>query len=76
MACYVLRHPTSLVPIVRAAWRLRRDGWWRQSPFLPVPGESYWAFRLQTAFGVSGEAPKPADVVAAAKWSVAPSTSR
>src|SRR5437588_9269780 len=34
--------------------RMARRGWWRRAPFLPVPGEQYWAFRLETAYGGAG----------------------
>ena len=39
-------------------------------PFLPVPGESYWRFRLVTAEGGDGtsEALEAADVVAYLRW--------
>jgi len=50
--------------------RLSRRGWWRRPPFLPVPGESYWRFRLVTAFGGSGASAemKRRDVVAYLQW--------
>ena len=31
--------------------RLARPRWWARRPFLPVPDEAYWQFRLVTAFG-------------------------
>jgi hypothetical protein len=50
--------------------RLSRRGWWHRSPFLPVPGEAYWHFRLVTAFGGSGDSAALAgpDVVAYLRW--------
>lgn len=50
--------------------RLARRGWWRRAPFLPVPGDAYWRFRLITAFGGTGEGAAPAvqDVVAYLQW--------
>lgn len=65
---YVLRHPRALPDLVVAAWRLRRGGWWHRWPFLPVPDDRYWAFRMSTALGRDGEM-QPIDVVAAATWS-------
>jgi hypothetical protein len=55
---------------VAALVRLSRRGWWRRPPFLPVPGEAYWNFRLVTAFGGSGEKAVLArhDVVAYLRW--------
>ena len=39
-------------------------GWWRRWPPLPVPDEALWRFRMETAYGGSGEAvPEAADVV-------------
>jgi hypothetical protein len=35
--------------------RMARRGWWHRAPFLPIPGEEYWQFRLVTAYGGSGE---------------------
>ena len=39
-------------------------------PFVPVPGEAYWHFRLVTAYGGDGETEEltPADVVAYLRW--------
>jgi hypothetical protein len=53
-----------------AVARLARRGWWHRSPFLPVPGEAYWHFRLVTAFGGSGDAAALSgpDVVAYLQW--------
>ena len=50
--------------------RLARRGWWRRPPFLPLPGDSYWHFRLVTANGGDGvsEPLEPADVVAYLRW--------
>ncbi len=42
--------PTAL----RAAADLRRTGWWRRPPFLPVPDPAWLRFRLVTAYGGEG----------------------
>jgi hypothetical protein len=34
--------------------RMAREGWWHRAPFLPLPGEAYWRFRLVTAYGGDG----------------------
>ena len=31
--------------------RFAPRGWWRRPPFLPVPDERYWRFRMETAYG-------------------------
>jgi hypothetical protein len=53
-----------------AARRMARRGWWRRAPFVPLPGEAYWRFRLVTAYGGDGEsrALAPSDVVAFLRW--------
>ena len=50
--------------------RLSRRGWWHRPPFLPVPGEAYWHFRLVTAFGGVGDSSALGgpDVVAYLEW--------
>ena len=30
---------------------MARRGWWRRRPLLPLPGEAYWHFRVETAYG-------------------------
>jgi hypothetical protein len=70
--------------VIRAVWlrprlwwsalgalrRMARRGWWRRAPFLPVPDEQYWRFRLETAYGGDGDAAAatPKDVVAYLRW--------
>jgi hypothetical protein len=52
------------------AMRLARPGWWHRWPLLPVPDEALWRFRMETAYGGSGEAvPEAADVVSFIGWS-------
>ncbi len=50
--------------------RMARRGWWHRAPFVPLPGEAYWRFRLETAYGGDGESGElsPADVVAFLHW--------
>ena len=66
----VLGHPSVWWAGVSALLRLARRGWWRRPPFLPVPGEAYWEFRLVTAFGGTGKdaAFTGEDVVAYLQW--------
>ena len=47
----VLRRPTLWWPAATAALRFAPRGWWRRAPFLPVPDERYWRFRMETAYG-------------------------
>jgi hypothetical protein len=50
--------------------RMARRGWWHRAPFVPVPGEAYWRFRLVTAYGGDGGTAEltPDDVVAFLRW--------
>jgi len=69
-ARYVVRHPSSVVALARAGWRLRRARWWRHVPFLPLPDSRYWDFRMATAYGDAGARPTPQALVEAARWSL------
>ena len=68
LARYLARHPRDIACVVRAAWRLRREHWWRHRPWLPLADRAYWEFRLTTANGSHGQL-DPAAVVAVARWS-------
>jgi hypothetical protein len=68
--CALLPHPSLWWAGIAALVRFSRRGWWRRPPFLPVPGESYWDFRLVTAFGGQGNevSLERHDVVAFLQW--------
>ncbi len=52
----VLPRPALWWAAAGALRRLARPGWWHRPPFVPLPGEGYWRFRLVTAYGGDGEA--------------------
>jgi hypothetical protein len=66
----LLAHPSLWWTGIAALARFSRRGWWHRPPFLPIPGQSYWDFRLVTAFGGDGSeaALEPRDVVAFLRW--------
>lgn len=66
----VLPRPELWWAALGAIWRLARRGWWRRPPFVPLPGEAYWRFRLVTAYGGTGEGQEltVSDVVAYLRW--------
>ena len=67
MAAVVVRPP--LWPTaVRQAVLLAPPGWWRRSPFLPLPHREYLAFRLETMYGGAAPHPEPGDVVDYLRW--------
>jgi hypothetical protein len=70
MARYLSRHPSKMPVVTRAGWRLRARQWWRRPPFLPLPGESYWHFRMITATGSTSATLSAHEVVNAATWSL------
>lgn len=48
--------------------RLASPGWWRRSPYLPIPDPEYLRFRLKTAYGDPRARPAPDEVVAYLQW--------
>jgi hypothetical protein len=70
MARAVIPRPALWGVAVAALARLARRGWWHRPPFLPVPGDDYWRFRVSTALGGTGEdaALSSSDVVAYLQW--------
>jgi hypothetical protein len=65
----VLPHPSLWATGLRQVRVLARPRWWRQRPFLPLPDADYLRFRLETAYGGSGDhLPEPADLLAYLRW--------
>jgi len=65
----VLPHPSQWLTAVRQALRLAPPGWWRRAPFLPLPAPEYLRFRMETAYGGSGDQlPEPDDLVTYLRW--------
>lgn len=65
----VLAHPSLWVTGARQAFVLAAPGWWRRPPFLPLPAPDYLRFRLETAYGGSGDGPMaPEDLVTYLRW--------
>ncbi len=68
-ASAIRRDPTVLWAIATGAFRFARRGWWHRAPFLPLPDERYWRFRMETAYGDEHATAGPDDVAEAARWS-------
>jgi hypothetical protein len=65
----LLRSPSRLLRAVPAAMALAPRGWWRRPPFLPLPDERYWTFRLETSAGGEGDVPpSPHEVAEVVDW--------
>jgi hypothetical protein len=43
-------------------------GWWKRTPFLPVPSGDYLRFRLVTQYGQPQHRPEPDDVISYLTW--------
>lgn len=50
------------------AWTMRRRGWHRSSPFLPLPPAEYVRWRMYTAYGDENAVPPVTDVLRFARW--------
>ena len=50
------------------AWSMRRRGWYREPPFLPLPPPEYVRWRMLTAYGDEAAVPPVADVLRVARW--------
>jgi hypothetical protein len=64
----VLAHPALWGTAARQVWVMASPGWWRASPYLPLPDAAYLRFRLQTAYGDPDRDPSPADIVTYLHW--------
>lgn len=63
-----LLSPRLALDLLTACWAFRREGWWRQLPFLPLPDRTYLRWRMYTAYGSEDAVPSVRDVVRFVKW--------
>jgi hypothetical protein len=65
----ILRSPSHWIPTLQATRAMAPAGWWRHRPFLPLPAEDYWRFRLQTFQGGDGTTPPtPEEFLEVVEW--------
>ncbi len=65
----MLARPSLWATGLRQVHRLAQPGWWRRRPFMPVPAPDYLRFRLETAYGGSGDqVPSAGDLVTYLHW--------
>jgi hypothetical protein len=64
----VARHPSLWWTALGALRRLAAPGWWGRRPYLPLPDERLWAFRMVTAYGSPDAEPTQDDVVSYLEW--------
>ena len=63
-----LTNPVVAWDLLTLAWVMRRRGWYRTPPFLPVPPAEYVRWRLYTAYGDEHAVPPVRDVLRFARW--------
>ncbi len=69
----LIRRPDLWTTALRSALSMAGRGWWRRSPFLPLPDPGWLRFRLATAYGGEGrvDADSPfeaADLITWLEW--------
>lgn len=68
----IIVRPWLWVTALAQAYRLVPRGWWRTSPFLPLPPRDYMEFRLVTQYGgghgVARDPIRSRDVVDYLQW--------
>ena len=67
-ALAVLKRPGLWPTALGAMLAFSRPGWWRRSPFLPVPDDELIAWRTATAYGRDDVDLATEDVVAYLEW--------
>jgi hypothetical protein len=67
-AIAIVRRPALWATAVRQVRRTAPAGWWRRTPFLPVPHGDYLRFRMLTQYGETERPPTPDDVVDYLAW--------
>jgi hypothetical protein len=61
-------NPRLAVDLSRLLWYIRRPGWWRHFPFLPLPDREYMGWRMYTAYGDERAVPSAEEVISFARW--------
>lgn len=61
-------NPRVGVELASLAWSMRRRGWYRSAPFLPLPPAEYVRWRMYTAYGDERAVPSAGDVLRVARW--------
>jgi len=68
LAARAALNPRVAADLVSLAWSMRRRGWYRHPPFLPLPPEEYVRWRMYTAYGDEDAVPPVHDVLRFARW--------
>jgi len=65
---HALARPRVALDLLALAWAMRRRGWWKGPPFLPLPPVEYVRWRMYTAYGDEQAVPPLQDVLRFARW--------
>jgi hypothetical protein len=68
LAARAATNPRVALDLVSLAWAMRRRGWYRRAPFLPLPPPEYVRWRMYTAYGDESAVPPLRDVLRFARW--------
>jgi hypothetical protein len=68
LALRAVLRPSVALDLISLAWSMRRRGWLRALPFLPLPPRDYLRWRMYTAYGDENAVPPADDVLRYAKW--------
>jgi hypothetical protein len=60
--------PRRALDLASLAWSMRRRGWYRSAPFVPLPPPEYLGWRMHTAYGDEAAVPSVEDVLRLARW--------
>lgn len=63
-----LRRPFLVPALLGLAWSVRRRGWYRRPPFLPLPSREYLDWRMETAYGDPDHRPPPDELERYVRW--------
>lgn len=68
LALRAVLHPAVAADLLSLTWSMRRRGWYRMPPFLPLPPSEYMKWRMYTAYGDEAAVPPAEDVLRFARW--------
>jgi len=61
-------NPRVALDLLSLVWSMRRLGWWKRPPFLPLPPAEYVRWRMYTAYGDERAVPPVRDALRFARW--------
>jgi len=64
----LLRYPTSALDMLGFGWAVRRRGWYKRPPFLPLPSARYLRWREETAYGDGNQGPSTSETRRFLRW--------